>query len=71
MEKLKLKALQLGVKEMLTKEQMKKITGGTGCHNGSCQAAVGAGLCGGDGIHIPCQCIVFGVAYPDPACYAN
>jgi len=41
MKKLKLKALELGAKKMLTREEMKKVSGGSltdpdGCHYGSC-----------------------------------
>jgi hypothetical protein len=65
MEKLKLKALKLGVNELLTKEEMKSINGGTGCKVGPCTG----GFCnGGDGIHSPCTCQVPSGWVPDFAC---
>jgi hypothetical protein len=48
MKRLKLKALQLGAFEMLTKEQMKKVNGGTGtCSNAICSLFnnTAAGVC--------------------------
>jgi len=56
---------------MLTKEQMKGIKGGTGCKMGQCLVIQGPGLCGGDGIHTACSCIVAGIAYPTIQCAPN
>lgn len=68
MEKLKLKALKLGLDDLLTKEQMKNIGGGTGCYlNNYCE---GSGFCvGGNGITSPCICYVNGQYISSFACY--
>ena len=59
MKKLKLKALELGAKELLTKEQMKKVAGGTGCPSNLCTvgSGYGSGYCGLNGLGF-CNCIV-------------
>jgi hypothetical protein len=41
MKKLKLAALQLGAKEVLTREQLKKVLGGDGSIDGTCRCANG------------------------------
>ncbi|MCC6286780.1 MAG: hypothetical protein IT249_02745 [Chitinophagaceae bacterium] len=44
MKKLKLKALQLGATEILSREQLKTIMGGSGGGNGSCTFKCPGGL---------------------------
>ena len=71
MKKQNLRQLRQGAATMLTKEQMKGIKGGTGCKMGQCLVIQGPGLCGGDGIHTACSCIVAGIAYPTIQCAPN
>lgn len=69
MEKFKLKALQLGAKALLTREEMKNVNGGgTGCYTSQCYVIQGPGICAGNGINTPCSCYVYGQYYPAQAC---
>jgi hypothetical protein len=69
MEKLKLKALKLGVNDLLSKEEMKNISGGTGCRPMVCNNEYGdVGTCGTNPIGNACMCVVGGYFYSSGLC---
>lgn len=74
MEKLKLKALQIGAKQILTRTQMKSIAGGSGCNPTQCLGVNngsgppgGNGYCGWWDVHT-CACIVQGFPMTSGTC---
>jgi hypothetical protein len=67
MNKLKLKALNLGAKELLSKEQMKNINGGTGCIAHDCSWGGEAGNCYTVDNECTCKLLEGGTAFA-PIC---
>jgi hypothetical protein len=67
MEKLKFKALQLGANELLTKEQMKNVGGGSGCPPNQCSVNSLFGYCS-LWTFSNCDCLINGEGYISAYC---